>query len=110
MHDQFRFGAVGDVEYHHAGVAPGAVGGVAVNDRMMQAVTPRRLPGRYLAGRLIHAGNPPAPSLAWIGRVTEVNGDENVICESVQQHRGIGPAAANVPDAVDATASGTLAA
>ena len=30
--------AVGDVDHHHAGVAPGRVGGVAVHDRVVQAV------------------------------------------------------------------------
>ena len=41
VHDQLRLGAVGDVEHHHAGIAPGGVGGVAVNDGVMQAVAAR---------------------------------------------------------------------
>jgi len=42
--NELRFLAVADVDPDHAGVAPGGVGRVAVNDCVMQAVAPRRRP------------------------------------------------------------------
>ena len=38
VRDQFRSGAVGDVDHDEAGIAPGAVSGVAVDDGVVQAV------------------------------------------------------------------------
>ena len=74
---------------------------------MMAWCRPKRLvarPVRRLAGRLVHAGNPPAAGLARLRRIAHVDGDEDVVGEAVDQRRGIGPAPAGVPDAMDAAA------
>ena len=75
-----------------------------MHDRMVQAVAALGRPGGRLAGRLVHAGDPPAPGLDRLGRVGHVDGDEDVVGEAVDQRRGVGPAAARVPDAMDAAA------
>src|SRR6185436_5110371 len=102
--NQFRFGPVGDIDHHHAGVAPGGIGGVAVDDGVMQAEAARAGPARRFAVGLVHAGDPPAASFARFRRVRHVDGDEDVVGEAVDQRRGVGPAPAGVPDAVDAAA------
>ena len=42
--DQLGLRAVGDIDHHHAGVAPGGIGGVAVHDRMVQSIAAGRRP------------------------------------------------------------------
>src|SRR4051812_20553887 len=59
--DRLGRSTVGHVQHDHAGVAPGAVGGIAVHDRMVQAIAALGRPGRGFAGSLVHAGDPPAP-------------------------------------------------
>src|SRR5712671_3750470 len=44
VRDQLRRAAVGDVDHDQPAVAPGPIDGVAVNDRVMQPVTPGRRP------------------------------------------------------------------
>ena len=80
------------------------IGGVAVDDGMVQAEAAGARPVRRLARRLVHAGNPVATGLARLGRIAHVDGDEDVVGEAVDQRRGIGPAPAGVPDAMDAAA------
>src|SRR6266852_711645 len=83
MDDQFWRAAVGDVDHHKSGVAPCAVGGVAVDDGVMQTVAPGRRPARRLARGLIHAGQPVPARLARLRRVAHVDGDENIVGEAV---------------------------
>ena len=97
--------AVLDVDDDEVGVAPGAVGDVAVDDAVVAAVAAGLgRPVRRLAGGEVHAGQPEASGLAGLGRVGHVDGDEDVVGEALDQRRGVGPAAADVPDAVDAAA------
>jgi hypothetical protein len=56
MGNQLGRAAVGDVDHHEAGVALAAIGGVAVDDRMMQAIRPcsRQIGFLPIAGRGLH--------------------------------------------------------
>src|SRR2546430_7417815 len=64
MGDQLGPRAVGNIDHHHAGVAPGGVSGIAMNDRMMQSVPARRGPRWRLARGPVYAPEPAAPALA----------------------------------------------
>src|SRR6185312_4700710 len=48
----------------------------------------------------MHARNPPAAGFAGLRRVAHVDGHEDVIGEAIEQHRGVGPAPASVPEPV----------
>ncbi len=104
MHDQLRLAAVLNIDHHQAGIAPGGIRGIAVHDRMVQAVAALRRPVRLLAGGEVHARQPVAAGLARFRRVGHVDGHEDVVREAVEQRRDIGPAAAGVPDAMHAAA------
>ena len=55
-------GAIRDVDDDHPGVAPCGIRDVTVHDRVMKAISARRRPRRYLAGFLVHSGNPKRPA------------------------------------------------
>ena len=100
----FGLRAVGDVHHHEPAVAPRAVSGIAVDDRMMQAEAAVRAPARRLARLRVHAGQPVAPRFLRLRGIGHVDGHEDVVGEAVEHRRDIGPAAAGVPDAVNAAA------
>src|SRR5262249_33164982 len=56
------------------------------------------------AGRLVHSLNPTASSLARVRRIAQIDRHEYVVREPVEQRGDIGPAAAGVPDAMNAAA------
>ena len=57
-----------------------------------------------LAGGDVHARQPVFAGEDRLLRVCHVDGDEDVVGEAVEQRRGVGPAAADVPEAVQAGA------
>ena len=102
--DQLRLAAVGDVHHDEPAVAPRAVSGIAVDDRMMQAEAAVVAPARRLARRRVHAGQPVAAGFLRLRGISHVDGHEDVIGEAVEHRRDVGPTASGVPDAVDAAA------
>ncbi len=100
MGDQFRRRLVLHVQYGQSTVAPRAVGEVVHYHRMMQGVAV--LPGRRLAGGSVHAGDPPAAHFVRACRVGHVDDHQDMVGEPVEQRRGIGIAAADPPDAMQA--------
>src|ERR1700757_3347936 len=91
---ELRLGAILDVQNDHPGIAPGKIGGVSVNDGMMQALPTRRIRDRGLASGGVHSGQPIPPRLPRPGGIAHVNGDEDVVREPVYQGRGVSPASA----------------
>ena len=76
-----------------------------MHDGVMQSEPAlRHRPVRLLASCGIHAREPEFPSHFGFGRIGHVDGDQNVIRESVQQGRGIGPPSAGIPDPVQPAA------
>ncbi len=61
-------------------------------------------PVGLLAGGDVHARQPVFAGQLRLRRVCHVDGDEDVVGKAVEQRRGIGPAPADVPDAVQAGA------
>ena len=101
VNDELRIALVLDVDHHETGIAPRAIGNVVVDHRVVQAVAAgRKRPIRHLAGGEVHARQPVSADDRGLGRVGHVDGDEDVVREALHHRRGIGPAAADVPDAV----------
>ena len=99
--DELRIGLVLDVDNGEAGVAPAAIGDVVVDDGVMQAeAAVLGRPVRLLAGRHVHARQPVLPGHDRLLRVRHVDGDEDVVGEAVEQRRGVGPAPADIPQAM----------
>src|ERR1700739_1266444 len=95
---------VGDVDYHHSGVAPGRVGDITVNNGMMKAVQAMRRPRGDFTGGLIHAVQPESSGFARLREIAHVDRDEDIIGKAVEQGGGIRPFSSVVPDAVNSTA------
>src|SRR5215472_18784336 len=104
MEDRGWLLAVSDIEHNHAGIAPRRIGSVTIDDRVMQPVAARSFPRRRLAGCRVHSRNPPSSSLLRRGWVAHVDGDEDVICEAIEQGRGVSPSPSGVPEAMNAAA------
>src|SRR5437867_4948606 len=70
----------------------------------MQSNPAARSEGRRLAGRPIHARQPPTRHNLGFGDVLEVDDRENVVGETIKMRRNEGVASARPPQAVDAEA------
>src|SRR6202020_1992432 len=91
-------GPVGHIHHNETSVPPAAIGRIATNDGVVQPVAAEfRRPIRLLAGRDIHARQPKTSSLDGILRVAHVDGDQDVIAETVEQGGGIVPASTSIP-------------
>ena len=105
MDDQPGLASVCHIDHHETGVAPGSrrpyrrcmIG-------MVQTVSSCRCPVGLLPGREVHTRQPVSSGLTGLCRVGHVDGDEDVVGEAVEQGRRVSPAAARIPDPVDAAA------
>ena len=105
MDDELRIGLVGHVDARQTAVAPGAIGDVVGDYRVVEAVAAAfKRPIGLLARREIHARQPIAADDLRLGRVLHVDGDENVVGKAIDHRRRIGPASADIPDAMKARA------
>ena len=103
--DELRVRLVLDVDHREARVAPRAIGDVVMDDRVVQPEAPvLGRPVRLLAGRDVHPRQPVFSGELRLLRVFQVDGDQDVVGETVEQRRGIGPAPADVPEPMQAGA------
>jgi hypothetical protein len=96
------FGRAGSATLDHgqSAIAPGGVGELAIDQRMMQRVSLAGGPARRLAATTPHAGEPAAPHELRFARLRHVDDREDVIGEIGEVDRGVGIAPAHVPDPV----------
>ena len=106
VHQDFRLGRIGDVDHGQAAVAPGGVGDVAVEQRVVQRVALAGGRGRRFAAGAPHARYPAAPHDLRLARLRHVDDGEDVVGEIGEVDRGVRVAPAHVPDAVRAHAVG----
>ena len=104
VRNQLGLGRVAEIVDGEAAVAPGSVAAIAGGDHVMQGDAAARRQSRWLAGRAIHAGHPPAPHNFGLGDVLQVDHAEKVIGEAVEVRGNRGVASACPPQAIDAQA------
>ncbi|SAY10139.1 Uncharacterised protein [Klebsiella quasipneumoniae] len=102
MANQRRLGTVFDIQQRQAAVAPAAVGGIPGNNGVVQRIAFTLRPVRCFTARLVHPRQPPAPGNLRFTRIGQIDGQEDVVGKTVDQRGHIRPAAADVPDAVNA--------
>ena len=102
VHEDFRPRRIGDVHHGQAAVAPGGIGDVAVEQRMVQCVALAGGPGRRLAAAAPHARDPAAADDLRLLRIRHIDDSEDVVGEIGEVDRGVRIAAAGIPDAVRA--------
>ena len=103
--NQLRLGAVFHIQQGQTTITPAAIGGIARNNRVVQRIPFPRFPVRRFASRLVHPRQPPAPRHFRITGIGQIDSQENVIGKTVNQRGDIGPAATDIPDAVNADAA-----
>ena len=85
-------------------VAPRRIAAIAGGDHVMQRHPAARGQRRLLAGRPIHAGQPPARHDLRLGDVVQIDDAEDVIGEAVEMRGNVRVAPARPPQPVDAEA------
>ena len=87
MREQLGFGRIADIVDRESAIAPRAVAAIAGRDHVMQSNAAARRQRRRLAGRPIHAGQPPARHNLRLRDVLQIDDAENVIGEAVEMRR-----------------------
>ena len=100
MREQLGSGRIADIENGKSAVAPGAIGKVAGDERVMQGITAAFGPTRCLAAACPHAGNPPLTDDLGSGRLCHVDDRQHLVAELGVVDRDVGVTAADIPDAM----------
>jgi len=104
VRNQLGLGGVAEIMDGEAAVAPGSVAAITGRNHVMQGNAAARRQSRWLAGRTIHAGHPPAPYDFGLGNVLQIDHAKKVIGETIQVCGNCGVAAAGPPQAIDTKA------